>query len=188
MHELPESRLPEDLRFLVRKYPREAWNGHANLGDLAQFWLSRHDMFRELGGAIGAATAGFREQRSAAGDFIGWTAPRLQFFLTQLEHHHHVEDHHYFPVFRAAEQRLGRGFDLLDRDHDGLHRHLHDTAEAANRMISAIRAGEPAERAVHAYADQVDSLRTAMLAHLRDEEDLIIPLILDRSEAALGVG
>ena len=39
---------PDDLRVLIARFPREQWEGHANLGEMARFWLSRHDMFREL--------------------------------------------------------------------------------------------------------------------------------------------
>ena len=41
--------LPEDLRFLVAKYPREEWWTHDNIHGLASMWLERHDMFRETG-------------------------------------------------------------------------------------------------------------------------------------------
>lgn len=51
---------PEDLRVLLARYPREEWDSHANLGDMARFWLSRHTMFRELSGSIGHITAQFR--------------------------------------------------------------------------------------------------------------------------------
>ena len=37
---------PEDMRVLLDRYPREQWNAHANLGQMARFWLSRHAMFR----------------------------------------------------------------------------------------------------------------------------------------------
>ncbi len=43
---------PEDMRVLLARYPREQWDGHANLGEWAPFWLSRHAMFRELSGMI----------------------------------------------------------------------------------------------------------------------------------------
>lgn len=188
MSDLPSTRLSEDLRFLVRQYPRDGWDAHVNLGSLARFWLSRHDMFRQLGGEIASGTNAFREQHTESGEFVNWMAPRLQFFLTQLDHHHQVEDQHYFPVFRSAEERLATGFDLLDGDHEELHRILGETADVTNRMIEALRAGGDASSAIHAYADQVDRLNTTMLSHLRDEEDLIIPLILDRSEEKLGVG
>ena len=51
---------PPDLRLLIDRYPREVWQGHANLGAMAQFWLSRHDMFREIGTALDDAVTAFR--------------------------------------------------------------------------------------------------------------------------------
>ena len=47
---------PADLRLFVERYPRAVWPGHANLGQTARFWLERHDMFRDLGGALKSAT------------------------------------------------------------------------------------------------------------------------------------
>ena len=43
---------PADLRLLIDRYPRDVWEGHANLGAMARFWLQRHDMFREIAGAL----------------------------------------------------------------------------------------------------------------------------------------
>ena len=37
------------------------------------------------------------------------------------------------------------------------------------------------------YADASAALLKGLVRHLDDEEDLIVPLILDRSEEALGV-
>ena len=39
-----------------------------------------------------------------------------------------------------------------------------------------------------AYMAASDKLLRQLAQHLGDEEDLIVPLILDRTEAALGVG
>src|ERR1700732_2041156 len=60
---------PADLRLLVERYPREVWSGHANLGAMAQFWLQRHTMFREIGAALEEATTAFREGTATAADF-----------------------------------------------------------------------------------------------------------------------
>jgi hypothetical protein len=42
--------------------------------------------------------------------------------------------------------------------------------------------------AAERYSDTSGALLRLLTRHLGDEEDLIIPLILDRGEAALGVG
>ena len=223
--------LPADLRELLARYPRDVWQGHANLGEMAKFWLARHDMFRELGAALDGALAQFHEGVVPAGAFASFFAPRLQFMLQQLEAHHHVEDQHYFPLFRAAENKLEKGFDLLDADHHVIHAALGESAQAANEFLRALfeaqsgrpvsssfrGAGEVREpgiqtearnpfldsgsaplarpgmtdavlRASDAYAGVNARLLKILTRHLADEEDLIVPLILERGERELGVG
>lgn len=181
--------LPADLTYLLARYPRERWRGHSNLGEMARFWLARHDMFRELGRMLDAATKDFREGELAAAEFSVFFAPRLQFFLEQLNDHHYVEDHHYFPLFRAAEAKLSTGIDLLEDDHAVLHAHITASVEAANAFLRALADGGDAQaRAAEAYAVASGALIGGLTRHLTDEEDLIVPLILDRGETALGVG
>ena len=179
---------PEDLRVLVARYPREQWQGHANLGEMARFWLSRHEMFRELATMIAAIEAQYRSGALPADEFPRQLVPRLQFLLQQLGVHHQIEDLHYFPIFRAAEARLARGFDVLEGDHHAIHADMAATAETANALLRAL-AGEPdaLKRCGDGYAAASGTLIKGLIRHLDDEEDLIVPLILDRGEAALGV-
>ena len=102
--------------------------------------------------------------------------------------HHQIEDLHYFPIFRAADERLARGFDVLEEDHHAIH------ADMARRPRPPTRccARSPASRRVCArcgddYAAASGALIKGLIRHLDDEEDLIVPLILDRGEDALGV-
>ena len=180
---------PADLRLLIDRYPRECWTGHANLGAMAQFWLQRHDMFREIATALEQAAEAFRNGSATAQDFRAWFPPRLQFFLQQLNAHHQVEDLHFFPVFQAAEARLAHGFEVLEADHGAIHHSIDRTVETANAFLRAavndtgvLRAGGDA------YMAASGTLLRQLRQHLGDEEDLIVPLILDRTEEALGVG
>lgn len=181
--------LPDDLRWLAEKYPRETWQEHANIHGIANMWLQRHDMFRELGGMLANGIGDYREGRLTAPDFARWFAPRLSHFLGDLDGHHNVEDHHYFPVFAKAESRLKHGFEILDADHHTIHDEgLERNAEAANAFIRTLQESEDKQRfAADAYADENSRLIAMLTRHLADEEDLIIPLILDRGDRALGV-
>ncbi|GAB5374962.1 MAG: hemerythrin domain-containing protein [Acuticoccus sp.] len=181
--------LPDDLLLLRERYPREVWPNHRNLGQLARMWLGRHGMFRELGTEIGARTDGFRNGK--AGDpatFMSWLAPRFNFFLRELHGHHMIEDQHYFPVFRAADNHLARGFDILDADHETIDRFIHELAEAGVALDRAIASGNATDGESVLLAERLHATLGALHRHLDDEEDLIVPLILDRSEAGLGVG
>jgi hypothetical protein len=181
--------LPEDLRWLAAKYPREDWQAHVNIGGMANMWLQRHDMFRELGGVLTNVIADYREGKLTAPQFAQFFAPRLNFFLGQLDGHHRVEDDHYFPVFANAEKRLKRGFDILDADHHTIHEGLERNAETANAFLWALQDTDDKQRfAADAYADENTRLVAMLTRHLADEEDLIIPLILDRGDRGLGIG
>ena len=179
---------PEDLRVLVARFPREQWEGHANLGEMARFWLSRHAMFRELAAAIQAIETQFRDGALSPAELPRHLVPRLQFLLSQLNVHHQIEDLHYFPIFRAADARLARGFDVLEGDHHAIHADMENTATTANALLHAL-AGDPQalRRCGEDYAAASGGLLKELVRHLDDEEDLIVPLILDRGEEALGV-
>ena len=181
--------LPDDLKLLVALYPRDIWTGHAKLGEMAKFWLARHTMFRELGSSLGGAGDRFRDEAIDAREFVSFFAPRLQFFLQQLHAHHHVEDDHYFPIFRRAESKLARGFEILESDHDAIAVCIENSVTAADTFLQALE-GPPAgvKQAAMRYAQSGDILLRSLLRHLDDEEDLIVPLILDRGEDSLGLG
>ena len=180
---------PADLRVLLDRYPREIWPGHPNLGALCRFWLERHAMFRELAGALAQGAEALREGRVEAAAFQPWFAPRMRFFLQQLHHHHLVEDHQYFPVFMAAEQRLVRGFEVLEADHGVIDAAIRELASASDGLLAALREpGADLARATAGLGSLLPGFLGQLDRHLADEEDLIIPLILERSEAGLGVG
>ena len=173
--------LPDDLRFLLAKYPREDWTAHDNIQGLASAWLQRHDMFREFGRILEGAIGDHREDRTTPEEFARFFAPRLRFFLGQLNGHHSIEDEHYFPLFAKAEKRLKSGFDILDSDHHVIHESLERNAEAANGFLRALHEDAGRQRlAAEAYANENARLIAMLTRHLADEEDLIIPLILDR--------
>ncbi len=145
-------------------------------------------MFRELSVAIEQITAQFRAQALQPAEFARQFVPRLQFMLDQLNVHHQIEDLHYFPIFRVADERLMRGFDVLEGDHHHIHADMALTAENANALLQAMRADvDTLRRCGDAYADLSGALIKGLIRHLDDEEDLIVPLILDRGEEALGV-
>lgn len=179
---------PGEMLALLRRHPRESWEGHPNLGAVATFWLRRHAMFRELGAALTAAARARRDDAAPPDTFRRWFAPRLRFFLGELDGHHRIEDAHYFPLFQRAEPLLGRGFAVLERDHETIHADLIASAESGRALIEALtRGADPARRAADAWAADADRLLRRLMRHLDDEEDLVAPLILERTEAGLGL-
>ena len=180
---------PDELRFYLERYPRPIWPGHVNLGELSRFWLQIHDGFRDLGSSLRARTSDFREERIPAEEFRAWLGPRLQTLLSHLHGHHQIEDYQFFPLFSAAEPKLVRGFEVLERDHEQIHETIGRVVDTANTLLRASPTDlEQIRRSADAYAENGEALLRQLDRHLGDEEDLIIPLILDRSEATLGIG
>ena len=172
---------PDELRVLLDRCPRETWRSRPS--PVAEFWLDKHDWFRHQCSALKSAGDDYREGRSEAMVFASWVGPRLQNFLGQLHGHHQVEDHHYFPAFRAAEQRLAVGFDALAADHELLHGGISDLVASVNAFFEALRGENPGDAARHAadrYIACSETMFRRLLRHLSDEEDLIIPVMLDR--------
>jgi hemerythrin-like domain-containing protein len=179
---------PDDLRLFLDRFPREAWPSHANLGERIRFWLGVHNGFRDIGGVLQSATVDLREQRVTPEYFRSWFAPRIRYLLSHLHTHHHIEDLEYFPVLAVAEPRLARGFDVLESDHDVIHATIATLAEAANEFLVVEAADRDRLRAVgDRYANASDALIHQLMRHLDDEEDLIVPLVLDRGEGPLGI-
>jgi hypothetical protein len=178
--------LPDDLLELLRKYPRDQWANDARLHGLAEGWLQRHDLFRALSVRIGGMTTDLREGRTSPKVFLPLFQRRMGLLLGELELHHRVEDEHYFPSFVAAAPKLQKGFDILDNDHGVIHGAIFDLGTASRELIAALsgevlgRDGD-ALRAAERLAGQVAGFDRTLLRHLEDEEDLIIPLILERT-------
>jgi hypothetical protein len=178
--------LPDELLGLLRKYPRDQWAHDAGLHGLAEGWLQRHNLFRELSVGVGRMTADLRESRTAPTAFLPLFQRRVGLLLGELDTHHRVEDHHYFPSFAAAAPKLQKGFDILDNDHGVIHGAIYSLGTASRELIAALsgqvsgRDGD-ALRAAERLAGEIVGFDRTLLRHLEDEEDLIIPLILERT-------
>jgi hypothetical protein len=78
---------------------------------------------------------------------------------------------------------------VLEADHAALHESIARSVEAANAFLGGLEGGADAvNRAAADYAASSAALLKGLRRHLDDEEDLIVPLILDRGEEKLGVG
>ena len=166
--------LPQAMRVLVAELPRTQWDGHENLGELVKFWLERHVMFRRLMDALDQDIRGFRDGQM---DFTTY-APRLgrlgSMLLDQLQGHHQIEDHHYFPALIALDVKIEGAFELLENDHTAMDGLLHGFGRAANAVITGGAAGDFAG-ALH---DNLTNFNALLDRHLNDEEEIIVPLIL----------
>ncbi|WP_421726261.1 hemerythrin domain-containing protein [Bauldia sp.] len=180
---------PRDLLWLFDRYPRAVWPSHANLGEMTRFWLSVHEQFRQLGMALTKANADLREGTLSPADYRLWYPRRLNRFLGGLESHHTIEDVQFFPLLGGIETRLRRGFDVLEGDHGAIHGAMTTAFESAEVLLRAAETDDAAlSRFAEGHATDGDRLLRLLDRHLEDEEDLIVPIILDRGEQAMGFG
>lgn len=107
--------------------------------------------------------------------------------LGGLGGHHRIEDHHYFPMFQRIEPRLARGFEILDADHHMIHDAIDQFATTAQNFLRRIGQTEgPMTSDARYSADEMagvaDRFGRILRQHLADEEDLVIPLIIERAQ------
>ena len=179
---------PDNLRILLDAYPRNVWRDHANLGEMSRFWLHIHAQFRSLGRELSEMGEAFREGRMEATDYRALYPRRLSQFLGGLEGHHSIEDYQFFPLFTAAEPRLARGFEVLENDHESIHAAMVAAYQSANALVATLdRDRDAMMKAAEKHDGDGERLLGMLTHHLDDEEDLVIPLSLDRGEGPLGI-
>lgn len=162
--------LPDAWRVLAREFPKADWRGHDNFGQMVEFWLQRHAMFRQLLEQLETDVQAVMDKQIDPAAY----APRLARFggmlLSNLHEHHHIEDDHYFPRLVKLDVRLEQAFGLLDADHQAMDGLLKDMEQGANAVLQG---GEPG-----VFADHLRRFGQLRNRHLTDEEDIIVPVIL----------
>ena len=174
--------LPPELRYLEAGCARADWPG-LDLHPTASHWLEIHGWFRGMLQGLVDLGHERREDRLEIPAWRGAVMPRLRQFLGNLDGHHHIESDSYFPALARLEPGMKRGFDLLDRDHEAIHQLMTAMADAANGLNRAAVEGD----------GDLDPLAEALIAaiergagpigrHLRDEEEIVVPVLTLRGD------
>lgn len=173
--------LPDGLRILLPLYPRNLWSQHRNFDGLVAFWLDRHLGFRAKTARMAAETDALLDRARDPQDFAVGLSSLGNHFLHDLHGHHTIEDVHFFPRLTRMEPRLALGFDMLETDHQAIDGLLQRFTSAANALLRS-----PADLTLAAgFAGELAHITRLLDRHLTDEEDLIVPVILDRGPEAL---
>ena len=168
--------------------PRDAWADDPRFQGEPAFWLQIHRALLDAAAELPRRCerlllAGEADEKPPVALLRGVRALGRQ--LTEHAHgHHHIEDHHFFPVFARAVPALVPHLALLDGDHRVLADVL-DGMEAATAALPASLEGAtgaarrdallaPTERLLGA-SRRFDEL---FRRHIGDEEEICIPLML----------
>lgn len=163
--------LPEALRVLVQDYPREGWQAHDHFHDHLAFWIDRHAMFRRLVGLLTGDVQTLIDGGTDRPQFNARLARLGNHLIGDLHGHHTIEDQYFFPMLVGLDPRIATGFDLLESDHKEIDPTLSDFAAVANGVLNGDEPGP--------LLEQIDKIERLLDRHLTDEEDLIVPLVLN---------
>lgn len=178
--------ISDEIAYLRSAYPKGDWAKHVNFGQLCDFWLNVHQSLRTEGAAVERIIADLRDGSIDAQAFPHRFVPALNQFLGHLDGHHRIEDAAYFPKFRALDSRMERGFDLLEADHHAIHDALETTVNSARGLLASLSHPNRDIRAADTHADHAAMLTRLLLRHLADEEELVIPAMLEHGERRVG--
>jgi hypothetical protein len=171
--------LPDDMRVLLRDYPREAWPDHPHFARSIQNWMGAHQMFRQLGEITRTDAERFADDKVSTDRFAGRLSYYGDLLVRNLHGHHSWEDRKFFPELSQADERFDVGLDMLESDHLLLDETLDRFTKTANRMIKLFQLDEKQARNEVGNVLQCAADIEAFLArHLADEEDLVVPIIL----------
>ena len=105
-----------------------------------------------------------------------WRLPAFGQQIIEVAHsHHHAEDNFYFPQYRALFPQLDRPLDLLDGDHRVLEQSL-DDLQASLGKLSESSTVDKWEKS----RDIAEELGRVINRHLDDEEEIVMPAIIQR--------
>lgn len=171
--------MPDEMRFLLETYPRDAWEAHPGFRDKTRQWLSAHRGFRMLAERVRGDTETFLDKGMGLDEYAGrlsWYGGRL---IGNLHGHHGWEDRVYFPELSAADPRFDTGLELLEQDHADLDQVLDDITRKANRVIKLASLDEKqAEEEANTVLPAAEAIEAFLVRHLGDEEELAVPIIL----------
>lgn len=171
--------MPQEMRLLLKDYPRDAWQVHPGFARATRQWMAAHAGFRRLADALRDETEAYLDRRRDPQVYAGRTSRVGNALVGNLHGHHHFEDRSYFPELSAADPRFDAGLEILEKDHAALDSVLDDLTRTANRTIKLIQLDEAQARdEAGRLLNHAQTVETFLERHLGDEEDLAVPIIL----------
>ena len=173
-HLLNRSSLPRELKAFLLDYPRKGWSENPNFQHFSEFWLQRHEMFRELSAHLIFLSQTILNKEINEDEYQKQTRRYSSFMLQQLHLHHEMEDNYFFPGIAKYDKKLIAAIELLETDHSEISALVDAYEKILKRCIT------PKETLIYAgnLLECQSRLNKALKRHLEDEEDIIVPAAL----------
>lgn len=179
IHLLTRQALPVSLKSTLNDNP--AWAGWRSLKQSQppiEMWLQMHKGFLTTIDQIDAVTLGLQDAEE--GDLVDLIRDSnllsgSQHLILQLEQHHAMEDQVYFPKFVTLIPRLKAPMEMLDQDHIELGHIMHEMNDSLDRLATI----QPARRDLATLHQQARQLRHCLKMHIENEEDIIMPDLME---------
>jgi len=170
---------------------RSEWSTHPNYHSIASHFLGFHEHFRsDLRKLVRVSNVdepyrggGGRNRAQALQRRVRELSRAFSQLNSHLHTHHSIEDRHVFPQAIRANKGLTTAVGMLEKDHGTMNKLLKG-AEGAISTAEKARSETDLEEGLARCHQALVALSTFMSQHLQDEEDLLIPLML---EGVLGV-
>ena len=166
--------LPSELKTFLLKYPRPDWETHPNFNKFSEFWLRRHQMFRELGGHLISLSQSMLDRNIDEKEYQRQLFRFSEFTLQQLHIHHMMEDTYFFPEIGGQDTRVGKAIELLESDHVEISKLINRYSSILNSCLTPTETIAKADSLLNLQRDFNKALRR----HLDDEEEIIVPAAL----------
>jgi len=168
--------LPSTIQRHLLPLARQDWSKHPSFGGSAAFFISYHGNLLNTINSLVAQLEALLQFNQPKGYSPTQLQPILRggLYLVEKAHHHHqIEDASYFPQFRKILPKFSTAMDLLDDDHLVLD-------EALLRLKQSIKQAygqaQLSPRDVADLYEQAVLLKKVLARHLKDEEEIIIPI------------
>ena len=171
---LNRSFLPTELKVFLLDYPRKDWNTHPNFPNFTQFWLQRHEMFRQLALHLIQLSQSILDNDIGEQEYQKQTLLISKFMFKELHSHHMMEDIYFFPGIVKYDGKLSRAIELLETDHREINIIINNYKGSLDRSSSPEEASNLASKLLESQSQ----FNKALKRHLEDEEDIIVPAAL----------
>jgi hemerythrin-like domain-containing protein len=141
-----QDHMPQEMRFLLDAYPRNAREAHPGFKEKTRHWLGAHQMIRRVAELVRLDTEGFLSNDMVTNAYAARLSRYGGTLVSNLHGHHGWEDHVYFPELSDVDPRFDAGLELLEKDHADLDRVLDDFTHSGNRVIKRAQLDEAQAR------------------------------------------